>query len=109
MAEPLRAESVSFEYRVVWQREGRQRTTRIYQTEQAARRKIDGILALEEIKSDNSQWEDMPDLVAVPVLEVREVGEWTDHAEQPADAPTDDAREGVRLWAGPYDDRDGIF
>lgn len=96
------------EYRVRWQREGRNASYRIYQAEAAARRKIDAILALEEVKGDTRHWEDMPDLVGAPELQVRDVGEWTNAQAQ--EVPSESALAGVTAWAGANDDLDaGIF
>jgi hypothetical protein len=74
---------MSLEFRVRWQREGRRATIRIYQTWNPACRKVRGLLALEDIKCDFSRYDDMPDLVGPPVLEVREVGEWCPSEYQP--------------------------
>lgn len=87
------------EYRLRWKREGRDWAYRIYQTEAAARRKVDGILALEEIKGDTTQWENLPDLNGEPELQVRKVGEWGP-ADGPLNAPSDVTRRRVAEWAG---------
>lgn len=87
------------EYRLRWKREGRGWAYRIYQTEAAARRKVDGILALEEIKGDTTQWENLPDLNGEPELQVREVGEWGP-ADRPLGALSNDTRKRVAAWAG---------
>jgi hypothetical protein len=100
---------VSAEFRVRWQREGRSPTSRIYQTETAARRKIDSILALEEIKGDTRQWADMPDLVGPPELQVRDVSEWRAAEPSAQDAPSEAALAGVAQWAGVNDDPYGVF
>jgi hypothetical protein len=101
---------VSTEYRVRWQREGRSPTTRIYQTEAAALRKIDGILALDALKGDSKRWDDMPDLVGSPELQMRVVGDWvaTEHGQ---DAPSEHALAGIAVWAGVNDDDSdfGVF
>ena len=104
MADGLRAESKHFEYRVKWQREGRSPTSKIIQTEAGARAKIDRLLALDEVKGDSRTFEDMPDLVGVPTLEVREVGSWQEHPEPPAVEPSDAARKGMSVWANPHDE-----
>ena len=88
----------SREYRVRWQREGRQGTGAIYQTLKGAEAKRDRLLALEEDKHltnyeraggpaldgidvfgdvHGNQFEGMPDLVGPPVIEWREVGVWS--------------------------------
>jgi hypothetical protein len=105
--------SAAREFRVRWQREGCSPSYRIYQTEQAARHKIDSILALEEIKADTVRWDDMPDLVEGPVLQVRDVCEWR-LAEPGAQVePSSMARLGVAEWAGindhPSDDWEVAF
>lgn len=98
------------EYRVRWQREGHGMATKIYQTEAAARRKIDAILALEEIKGATRHWEDMPDLIRTPVLQVRVVGDWGAAEPGAQETPSEDARKGVADWAGVNDDEyQGVF
>jgi hypothetical protein len=71
------------EFRVRWQRDGRQPTYRIFQSWDAACRKVRGLRALEDVKADFAQYDDMADLVAAPELQVREVGEWRRHDYQP--------------------------
>jgi hypothetical protein len=88
------------EFRVRWQREGSQPSYRIYQSEGAARDKIDSVLALEEIKAQTARWDDMPDLVAGPELQVRDVGEWSAADPGAQTEPSDSARTGVAEWAG---------
>ena len=85
------------EFRVTWRREGRKRSTRVYQTWEAAVRKVRGIKALEAIK-DGTAMADMPDLVDQPVLEVRQVGEWQRHDYQPEASEYD--RQSMEGWAG---------
>lgn len=87
------------EYRLRWKREGRDWAYRIYQTESAARRKVEGILALEWIKGDTDRWESLPDLGGQPELQVREVGEWC-AADYPLGAPSDATILRVAAWAG---------
>lgn len=71
------------EFRIRWQREGRQPTYRIYQSWGAACKKLTGISALEDVKAEFSQYDDMPNLVSAPEVQVREVGEWRRHDYQP--------------------------
>lgn len=92
------------EFRVRWRREGRAPTSRIYQTEAAARRKVDSILALEEIKGDTRHWEDMPDLVGAPELQARDVSDWRAAEPGAQEAPSEAAMVGVAEWAGVNDD-----
>src|SRR3954447_26383043 len=70
------------EFRVRWQREGRPPSYRVYQTWDAACRKVRGIKALEVIK-DATRFENMPPLAGPPELQVREVGAWRRHDYQP--------------------------
>lgn len=63
------------EFRVVWTREGRRQSTRIYQGWSSACRKAQGILALEAVKAE-TRFETMPDLVEPPVIQQRTVGDW---------------------------------
>lgn len=108
MTQPSSAKSSTVEYRLRWRREGRERTTRIYQTRKAAERKARGILALEEIKDDTSMAE-MPDLVELPTLEERVVGAWGTSGTQ-LPPPTDEDREGMRMHFAPdYSDSYGPF
>jgi hypothetical protein len=90
---------MSLEYRVRWRREGRQRTTKIFQTWDAACRKVRGILALEDVKAETNM-ATMPDLAEKPVVEAREVGVWVEHPVQPGD-PTERDREGMREYFPP--------
>lgn len=83
------------EYRLRWRREGRSSTGKIYQTERAAREKMDRLLALDEVKGD-TRFEDMPDLAEIR-LEIREVGPWNAVADQPTKASAR-AVEHVREW-----------
>lgn len=95
------------EYRVRWQREGCQRSYRIYQTEGAARRKVSGLLALEEIKSSIEQFCDMGNLVEGPDIQVREVGEW--RASGVATSPPDEyTKKRVAEHFGVFDDAVGF-
>jgi hypothetical protein len=95
------------EYRVRWRREGRQRTSQIYQTKEAAERKGRGIRALEQVKHETSM-DEMPSLVESPYLEAREVGPWAYVGSAPE--PTDKDRDGMRLHFGqPDDGYSGIF
>jgi hypothetical protein len=86
------------EYRVRWQREGRQRTARIYQSADAAHRKALGIMALERGK-EGTRFDAMPDLVYGPVIEVRAVDSWETAKYQPP-PPTEGLVERMREWAG---------
>ena len=63
------------EFRVVWQRVDRQRSTRIFQSWNAAYHKAQGILALEAVKKDTT-YSEMPPLAHRPVIEQRTVGDW---------------------------------
>ena len=91
-----------YEYRVRWRREGRQRTSHIYQTRRAAERKARGILALEEVKADTSM-ADMPDLAEKPSIEAREVCAWA--PVMPTPEATDEDRDAMRAFFTPsYDD-----
>lgn len=70
-----------YEYRVRWQRFGRARTGKIMQTERGALGKIRVLVDLEEDKhlSDEtgySRFDGMADLIELPTLERRAVGEW---------------------------------
>ena len=98
------AGSTSTEFRVRWRREGRSSSQAIYQTEVAARGKIDRLLALEEVKGDIARFEDMPDLVGLPTLEVRVCGSWQDAPEPAASRPTHNATASMREWARPEED-----
>lgn len=88
------------EYRVTWRREGRKRTTKIFQTWDAACRKQRGILVLEEVKAETSL-ETMPDLAEPPVIQSREVGTWEEHPHQPPVEVTDYDREGMLAYFPP--------
>lgn len=91
------------EFRVRYRREGRASgASLIYQTEKAARAKIDRLLALEEVKGD-SRFSDMPDLAGTPTLEVREVGVWLSHPDPPPPVPSSGAVEAMRGWVAPDD------
>lgn len=86
------------EFRVRWRREGRAGSRMIFQTEKAARAKIDRLLALEEVKGDVPRFEDMPDLVGAPTLEARLVGEWAAAPDPPAAEASGDARASMAVW-----------
>lgn len=81
-----------FEYRVRWQREGRHPHHRIFQSWDAACRKVRALIALDKIKGEFTIYDDMEDLVGPPTLQVREVGEWRDHLYQPQACGIDEAR-----------------
>ena len=88
------------EYRVQWRREGRKRTTRIYQTWSAAYRKAQGILALEDVKADTSL-ATLPALAEPPVIEERRCAAWG-----PSDAEiyvSDVTRQNMRSHFPPAD------
>lgn len=87
------------EFRVTWRREGRQRTTKIFQTWEAACRKVRGILALEDVKEQTSM-ATMPDLAERPVVQSREVGPWSEYPFQPS-GPSDVDRDGMRDYFPP--------
>lgn len=89
----------SLEYRVRWRREGRQGTSQIYQSEDGCRAKADRLMALEAVK-EGSRFDDMPDLVGPPVIEVREVGAWQPAEEQPTEA-SEEAIMHMDEWATP--------
>jgi len=63
------------EYRVVWQRQERRQSTRIYQSHSSAWRKARAVLAMEAVK-DLTHYTTMPPLAERPVIQVRTVGEW---------------------------------
>ena len=67
--------SQRMEFRVVWKREGRRQSTRIYQGWSSAYRKAQGVLAMEAVK-DETTYETMPDLEERPVIQQRTVGDW---------------------------------
>lgn len=90
---------MTFEYRVRWRREGRQGTSVIYQTEEGARAKADRILALDAVK-EGTRFDDMPDLIAPPTIEVREVGAWSAADIQPSE-PSDEACAAMEEFAVP--------
>ena len=87
------------EYRVRWRRDGRQGASSIYQTEQPARQKADRLMALDAVKQ-GTKFEDMPDLVAPPTIEVRTVGEWAASIVQPSE-PSDEACASMEEWVEP--------
>lgn len=88
---------MGLEFRVRWQREGRNPSYRIYQDWNAACQKVQGLQAMDSIKAETERFADMPDLVSVE-LQVREVGAWGCHAYQPK--VNESAIERVReaLW-----------
>jgi hypothetical protein len=88
----------AFEYRVKWQREEISQTTRIYQTEAAAMRKADGIVALDAVKV-GSRFADMPDLIGPVVIERRAVEAWEPFGTW--DEPSDEACARMEEWATP--------
>jgi len=90
----------AFEYRVSWTRLGRRRRSVILQTEQAARAKAERLVAIDEaIRDDDVELLDswglghllprysadpnvpesngLPTLMAPPLIERRNVGDWT--------------------------------
>ena len=73
---------MKFEYRVVWRREGRRQSTRIYQSAASAWRKAQGIVALEAVKHETT-FAGMPALDEDPMIEKRAVGEWQDAEFEP--------------------------
>lgn len=92
------------EFRVVWQREGRRRQTRIFQSWDAACRKFAAIVAADAAKTD-THMDTLPDLVGVPVIESRKCEPWAEHEYQPPPEPSDSVvRELAFRWgpnAGP--------
>lgn len=82
---------MAYEYRVRWQRHGLKATSGIYQTEKAARDKVERMIELDQTKRDEAHDEgqthavfgEMPDLIGRPKLERREVTPWE---EVPVDA-----------------------
>lgn len=69
-----------FEYRVIWQREGRPKRRELYQTLAGALRCVERQrTAREEITwlSEELGGEPVPEIVFGPVIESRAVGEWT--------------------------------
>lgn len=91
--------SARLEFRVKWKREGRKSTTAIYQTAPPALQKADRLMALDAVKAD-TKFADMPDLVAPPTIEQREVGEWEQAGFQLAE-PTDEACASMEEWLVP--------
>lgn len=85
------------EFRVRWEREGRQPHHVIYQDWNAACRKVRSVQAMDQIKGDTERFEDMPDLVSVE-LQVREVGEWHAHDYQPEVTGGDVKQLREHLW-----------
>lgn len=83
-----------FEWRVRWRREGRATKSVIRQSAEAAHRKAGAIMALEQAKPGTT-YDDMPDLVGPPLIEIREVGAWRAAEHQPP-APTEAAVERMR-------------
>jgi hypothetical protein len=79
------------EYRVTWQREGKPKRARIYQTRSGAEAMLDVLLRShpdeppsEETWSDSdyARWERMTaPFAAMPTLEEREVGTWSEVVE----------------------------
>lgn len=89
------------EFRVVWKREGRQRSTRIYQSWSAACRKATGIVALEAVKSETT-YDTLPDLEELPMIEERHVGDWAQNPHYVAGEPQEGAMREMRyLYAKP--------
>lgn len=76
----------SAEYRVVWQREGRRRQTRIFQSWPAAYRKFAAVVATDEAKKGTPMGT-LPDLVGPPVIEVRRCSPWEPQDGQPDPTP----------------------
>ena len=63
------------EYKVVWQREGRPKKYKIYQTYKAAEAYVDILMtSAEEI---TWAYDPIPSLVCPPAILEREVGEWS--------------------------------
>jgi hypothetical protein len=94
------------EYRVKWRREGRQHTYRIYQTWNAAYRKAQGILALEDVK-DGTSLASLPALAEPPSIEERPCGGW-----EPSTVVievTDHTRDSMRQHFPPQDREDAWF
>jgi hypothetical protein len=71
----------------------------IYQTEAAARAKVDRLLALDVVKGGTT-FDEIPPLVRPPVVESRPVGEWERLAVQ-QEEPTDEAVERISEWVTP--------
>lgn len=95
------------EYRLRWQRLGRGARWQIFQSEKGCYDKADRLLALDEVKGDIPRFEDMPDLLGPPTIEVREVGEWEPRA--PHNAPTVEALSQARQWADEMTDVGSVF
>ncbi len=93
------------EYRVVWKREGRQRSTRIYQSWSSAYRKAQGILALDAVKAETS-FHTLPDLEERPTIQTRPVGDWMEQDFPVADPGDYTKNEMKNLYPIPVDDRD---
>lgn len=89
------------EFRVVWKREGRQRSTRIFQSWDAACRKAAGIVALEAVK-DETTYDTLPDLEEPPTIEQRSVGDWETNPYYVPGPPQEGAMREMRyLYAKP--------
>ncbi len=94
------------EYRVVWKREGRQRSVRIYQSWSSAYRKAQGILALDAVKAETT-FHTLPDLEERPTIQTRPVGDWSEYTASEILEPSDYAKDNMRLlYPIPIDDRD---
>lgn len=82
------------EFRVIWKREGRRQSTRIYQSWDAAYKKAQGVLALEAVKAE-TEFAAMPDLEQRPVIETRPVGDWSENEFQVTE-PSDYLKRSMR-------------
>jgi hypothetical protein len=85
------------EFRVVWKREGRRQSTRIFQSGSSAYRKAQGILALEAVKGE-TEYETMPDLEERPTIQQRSVGEWEPNPFGPSESDEGIGREMLYLY-----------
>lgn len=102
------------EYRVRWQREDRSPSYRIYQSFEAATRKVDAIVATEEVKHAVPRLASLPDLVEPPVIQTRRVGDWEDgeRGYEPSEIRVREAagtirwQNGVNDTVAPVDDLD---
>lgn len=74
------------EFRVVWQREGRRRQMRIFQSWDAACRKFAGIVATDAAKVGTTM-DTLPDLVGPPFIEQRRCEPWETAPFQPDAEP----------------------
>lgn len=87
------------EFRVVWKREGRNRSTRIFQSWSAACRKAAGIVALDAVKADTT-YDTLPDLEEPPIIEERHVGDWEKNPWYAPSEPQEGVMQEMRYMFG---------